>query len=274
MSPKVGSLDEAAFDDELRRSPDEALSLLADLTGATDPALRELARRLAGRVVLRLGRGGPVRARGVGRLRPSRLDGGGDLDVDASLDAILAGTASGTGASLDDLRSRSWARPSTAVCLVVDRSGSMGGARLATAALAASAVAFRAPEDHSVIAFADDVVVLKAQDARRPAEQVVDDLLALRGHGPTDLALGLRAARAQLDRSTAANRAVVLLSDGRPTKGDDPAPAARAVESLYVLAPAGDADDARDLAAAAGGRCVEVGGPSGVAAALAALVGG
>ena len=33
--------------------PDEALALLADLTGATDPRLRELARRLAGRIMRR-----------------------------------------------------------------------------------------------------------------------------------------------------------------------------------------------------------------------------
>ena len=36
--------------------------------------------------------------------------------------------------------------------LVLDRSGSMGGKPLATAALAAAAVASRAPEDYSVLA--------------------------------------------------------------------------------------------------------------------------
>jgi hypothetical protein len=45
---------------------------------------------------------------------------------------------------------------------------------------------------------------------------------------------------------------------------------ARALGSeLVVLAPAGDADDARALAAAAGGRCAERAGPSSVPAALA-----
>ena len=51
------------------------------------------------------------------------------------------------GAAVDPerLRVRRWVQPRTAVCLLVDRSGSMGGKPLATNAVAAAAVAFRAP---------------------------------------------------------------------------------------------------------------------------------
>lgn len=172
---------------------------------------------------------------------------------------------------LEELRATAWARPSLALSLVVDRSGSVGGERLATAALAAAAVALRAPEDHSVLAFNDRAVVLKAQDARRPVEQVVDALLALRGHGTTDLALALDAARRQLARTGAARKVTVLLSDARPTTGPDPLPAARRLDELVVLAPAGDAEQARDLAAAAGARVEELSGPSDVPRALHVL---
>ncbi len=48
MSPEVGELDESAVEEGLSDDPDDTLALLADLTGATDPKLRELARRLAG----------------------------------------------------------------------------------------------------------------------------------------------------------------------------------------------------------------------------------
>ena len=237
-----------------------------------DPALRELARRLAGRIVVKLGQRGSPRSKGIGKLRRTKLQPGGDLDVDASLEAILAAEASGRSPSLDDLTGTSWGKARTAVCLVVDRSGSMGGARLATAALAAATVAFRAPEDYSVLAFAEDVVVVKPQDVSRPTEDVVDDLLALRGRGTTDLALALRAARGQLARSSATNRAVVLLSDGRPTTGGDPAVEARLLDRLLIIAPAGDADDARELAATTGATCVELSGPASVPAVLSALV--
>ena len=79
--------------------PDETLALLADLTGATDPKLRELARRLAGAAVPRprpARPGAPARRRHACATQPYRPDGG-DLDVDASLDAIVDGAASASG---------------------------------------------------------------------------------------------------------------------------------------------------------------------------------
>ncbi len=166
----------------------------------------------------------------------------------------------------------SWTRPDTALCLAVDRSGSMQGARLATAAVAAAAVVLRAPQDASVLAFSGAAVVVSSQRDARDPEEVVDDLLTLRGAGVTDLALALRCADDQLARSTAARRVAVVLSDCRATTGGDALEAAAALwatDELVVLAPADDAEDARSFAAASGTRLVEVTGPSDVARALA-----
>ena len=274
LSPGLGQLDETAFEEAFAADPDATLSLLADLAGATDERLRALARRLAGRVAVRLGSSGPARQRGVGRLRRVPLTLGNELDVEASMEALLAAASSGKPVLLEELRGTTWARPAAALCLVVDRSGSVGGERLATAALAAAAVALRAPDDHSVLAFNERVIVVKAQDQPRPVSGVVDDLLQLRGSGTTDLALALDAARAQLERSTASRRVTVLLSDARPTAGPDPLPYARRLEALVVVAPSGDAGQARDFAAAAGGRFAELSGPSDVPRALAFLADG
>lgn len=270
----VGQLDETALDDLLGESPDEALALLADLTGATDPKLRELARQLAGRLVIEVAHMGRARRRGVGKLQVRPLDeSGGDLDLDASLDALVLAEAAGQVPDLDEVKVRAWAKPGTAVCLVVDRSGSMGGERLAAAAVAAAAVAWRAPDDYSVLAFGRDVLALKSQDGFGPAERVVQSLLALRGFGTTDLALALRAAGEQLARSRAARKVTVLLSDGRATVPGDVAGAARALEELVVVAPAGDSEDAERLAREAGGRCVGLSGPSAIPAVFAQLLG-
>lgn len=274
VSPRVGELDSEALDEAMASDADDALGMLIDLGSATDPALRELARRLAGRILVNLGRAGPPKSAGVGRLHRANASTGGDLDIDASLDELVAARAGGRSAALGDLWARRWARPSSALCLLIDRSGSMGGRRVATAALAAAAVAFRAPDDYSVLAFADDVIVVKAQNEDRPVEQVVDDLLALRGHGTTDLALALRAAGDQLAGSAATQRAALLLSDGRGTAGEPPDAAARRLERLLVLAPSDDSCDARALAAAVGAGFAEVAGPTDVPAALAALMGG
>jgi Mg-chelatase subunit ChlD len=274
VSPEVGVLDEAAFDDALEADPDEALALLADLTGATDQHLRELARRLAGRVVVDVVRTGSPRRRGIGRMRHAPADrSSGELDLDRGLETVAAARAQGVAPALGDLHSREWSRPDLALCLLVDRSGSMGGARLATAAVAAAACLWRAPLDTSVVAFGDDAVVLASQGSGREPEAVVEDLFRLRGHGPTDLALALRVARRQLDRSSAGRRITVLLSDARATKGGDPVAEAAALDELVVLCPAGDSDEAAHLADALGARWVEVAGPSDVPAAFGDVLG-
>jgi Mg-chelatase subunit ChlD len=267
VSPEVGELDEDALDASMRDDPDETLALLADLVGATDQKLRELARRLAGKLFLDVARRGPVRPKGIGTLRelPYTADGG-DLDIDASLEAILEGR--GGRIDVERLRVRGWVRPETALCLLVDRSGSMGGKPLATAAVAAAAVANRAPADYSVLAFGKYVVVAKGQTTPKPSDLVVTDLLSLRGHGTTDLAGALRVAGDQLARSRAGRKVTVLLSDCRSTVDGDPVAAAAALDELVIIAPESDADEATAFASRTGARLTTVTGPSAVADAI------
>ena len=262
ISPEVGEIDEAALDEAMRDSPDETLGLLADLTGATDPALRDLARRLAGRIVLDIGNRGRARPRGIGKMteQPYQPDAG-DLDIDASLEVLA-----------ERLRVRGWRKPGTALCLLLDRSGSMGGEPLAVSAVAVAAVASRNPADYSVVAFGKDVVVTKSQDVPKSAEQVINDVLTLRGHGTTDLAGALQVARAQLARSTAGRRVAIVLSDCRATVDGDPIAAARGIDEVVVVAPEGDADEARAFAASVGARIVTVSGPTDIPAAFAAAL--
>ncbi len=104
--------------------------------------------------------------RGVGKLqtRPSRPDGG-DIDIDARVDAVVMARGEGRAIDPEGLRIRSWTTPDTAICLMVDRSGSMGGAPLATSAVAAAAVAWRPPSDYSVLPFVKHVAPAKSHDA-------------------------------------------------------------------------------------------------------------
>ena len=269
----MGELDEEAFSELLGEDPDNALALLAEMGRATDATLRALARRLAARIALDRTRRTAPRTRGVSRMRSVRADRGGDLDLDASMDAVLAARAGGTAPALEDLVARQWGRPELAVCLLVDTSGSMGGARLAAAALTAAACAWRAPGEHAVLAFARDVTVLRPMTSQRPGGEVVDAVLRLRGHGVTSLATALGAAGSQLAASRAERRVVVLLSDCRATDEQDPVPVAAALPELVVLAPADDAEQAQAFALAAGARCAAVAGASDAPAALAELLG-
>lgn len=263
-------VDEQALADAMENDPDQTLGLLADLTGATDEKLRDLARRLAAQLFLDIARRGPSTPRGVGQLRTEKYrPDGGDLDVDASLDALVAARVAGRVVDPDDLRVRMWSTPGTAICLLVDRSGSMGGAPLATAAVAASAVAWRAPGDYSVLSFGKDVVAAKSQDVVKSNEGVIDAVLALRGFGTTDLAGALRAASDQLSRSRAGRKITILLSDCRATVPGDAVAAAGLLDELVIVAPESDAEEAIELAKRTGARVTTVAGPSDAAASLA-----
>lgn len=245
VSPDLGTLDEEAFREAWSADPDAAAALLADLAAATDRELRAAARRLAARVFLRMSRGHANRATGTRSLgATSRLDG--DLDLDRTLQRW-----GGTGdPQPGDLVTRHWVASRRALCLAVDASGSMRGHAVAMAAVAASGVVLSADGrlDPSVLAFAGEVSVLQEQGRRRPAEALVGDLVALRGHGVTDVAAALRTASRQLARVSGQERTVVLLSDCLHTAGDDPATALAGIDRLHVLCPSGT-DDARVAAA-------------------------
>lgn len=271
MSPDVGELDERAVDEALATSTEEVLSLLATLTGAVDEGLRAKVRALACRVVVDMARTGPAVRGRAGRLRSVPLDdGGGDIDLDRAVEAIAM--APGRVPDRRELRVWEWERPDTAVCLVIDRSGSMHGAALATAVLAAAAVACRAPVEHAVLSFAATVDVIRdiaePPAGDEPGARVVDAVLALRGHGTTDLAAALLAAGVQLSRARAGRRMTIVLSDCRATEPGDVVAAASALDEVVIVAPDDDAAAAHALAAAAGARCVEISGPADVVRAL------
>lgn len=275
VSPELGELDVDAFDALAAEDPEAAAALLADMAVATDAELRAAARRLAGRVFIRLGRVGPARARGTRRLGPSRrLDG--DLDLDRTIEAW------DPSASLrpDDLVTRTWTAHRRAVCLVVDISGSMQGLAVALAAVAAAGVVVANENgppalSPSVLAFGADVRVLQAQGVRRPPEQLLSELVALRGHGTTDLVGGLREASRQLAGAVAEERLVVLLSDCLHTAGGDPASALAGIDRLHVLVPLGGAEAeaaAFPLAARGGGQAQVVARLADVAPALTRIL--
>ena len=272
VSPEVGELDEAALEQLLAEDADEAIALLCDLTRATDARLRAAARRAAGRVFFRLASRGPGAKRGVRRL-VTEPGIEGDLDLDRSFERA-GGRRPNTA---EDLVVRRWRSADRAICLLVDRSGSMTGAAVGTAALAAASVVIAAGEqaDCSVIAFAHEPIVLQSQGRRRPPVDLVDDILALRGKGTTDLALALRAAAAQLRRSAARDRLVVLLSDCLPTAGGDPMAALGGIERLHVVGLVDDAesvDAGQALARRGRGRHALVLRPSDVPAVMSAAL--
>jgi len=273
VSPEVGELDEDAFAAVMAEDPDAAAAMLADMALATDRDLRTAARRLACRVFIQVGRVGRAPSRGTRRLVPNRR-ADGDLDLDRTLDRWTGSWPPAT----EDLVTRSWTGHRRAVCLAVDSSGSMNGLAVAMAAVAAAGVVLAADDKlaTSVLTFSGQVEVLQRQGQRRPAEDLVGQLLSLRGHGVTDLAAALRGARLQLLPAVADERIVVLLSDCLHTSGDAPASALAGIDRLHVLfpLPTPEAEEAaRALAARGGGTALPVRTLTDIGPALTRLLG-
>lgn len=271
ISPEVGVLDEAAMTRALAEDA-TAFELLAAMASATDENLRAAAIRLAASIVLDRARSGRPTMTGVSRLRTVRGAADGDLDVDASIEGVSAARAEARPVGLDDLATAHWARSRTAFAVVVDRSGSMSGARLAAAATVAAACALRAPDEHAVLSFAGTVEVIRPLVSEVAPAAVAERLLRLRGHGVTSLSVALKAARDQLVPARAARRVVILLSDCRSTDEDDTLEVARALPELIILAPADDHEQAANLAGLAGARWGAIDHPLDAAAALDRLL--
>ena len=271
ISPEVGVLDERAMSQALADDP-AAFELLAAMTTATDENLRAAAIRLSASIVLERARAGRPSMRGISRLRPVRGATDGDLDIDASIEGISAARTEARPVAVEDLTTVQWAKAPTAFAVVVDRSGSMSGPRLAAAATVAAACALRAPQEHAVLSFAGSVEVIRPLVSDITPAGVAGRLLRMRGHGVTRLATALRAAGEQLASARARRRVVILLSDCRSTDEDDTLPAARALPELVILAPAGDHEQAAHLAGLAGARWAAIEHPLDAAAALDRLL--
>jgi magnesium chelatase subunit D len=132
---------------------------------------------------------------------------------------------------------RQFAAAPRAICLLVDRSGSMSGYAVALAAVAAAAVVGAGGDRLrcGVIAFASEPMILLDQQTPRSSTAVVDDLLSLRGHGTTDIARALRVAAQQLEPVPAGGRTALLMSDALYTSGAHPLLAVGGLDCLHVL---------------------------------------
>ena len=173
---------------------------------------------------------------------------------------------------------RSWTGLRRVVSRAVDSSGLMNGSAGTIAAVAAAGVVLAGDDklETSVIIFAREVEVLQRHGVRRAAEDLVAQLVTLRGHGMTDLAAALRGARTQLLPAVADQREVLLLSDCLHTTGDPPETALSGIDRVHVLCPLPTPEAeaaARSLAGRAGGTALMVRGLRDLGPALTRLLG-
>jgi MoxR-like ATPase/Mg-chelatase subunit ChlD len=257
----LGALEEA-----LEQQPGDRLELLGKMTELHDHAdLRDLARRLARKILVREARQSLAGRSGRGRLVSVPYAGqAAELDLDRSLERLLS-TPHPSDKDLNVFDRRHHRR---AYALILDISGSMEGPALFHAALALSTFAVRvAPDPFAIVAFWREMSVLKRLHEEVFLDMLLDRMFSLAAQGLTDVGLGLRAGLEELESADAQERVGLLFSDGMQTAGEPAEPIAATFPLLHVVA-TGRGEESRTrcrrLADLGGGRCAVIETASGI----------
>jgi Mg-chelatase subunit ChlD len=138
-------------------------------------------------------------------------------------------------------------KPSLAMMLVIDKSGSMGGLKIELAKDAArSAVELLGPRDQiGVIAFDSDPFVVSELHSAADARFVMGRIASITAGGGTSMAAPLQQAYDDLLATSAQLKHVIVLTDGQSAPGDFDAIAANMAAAritLTTVAVGGDAD--------------------------------
>jgi Mg-chelatase subunit ChlD len=211
-----------------------AENLSATSCEIADAGLREFARRLATRSVLRRAHElvGPIQpSRRVVReplVEPFR----GELDEEETLENILGKEFP----QPDDWITARREERRTEVVLMMDTSLSMSGKNLALAAVAAAVFAFSIrSEDLSVVAFESTAKALTHLGERDVTARVVEEILSQPARGFTNIEDALAVGRRELARGENPRKAGLLITDGVFTAGGNPLAEAALFPQLFVL---------------------------------------
>ncbi len=153
-----------------------------------------------------------------------------EIELDCSLEKYMEQPELGI---LDNLVSYIRQKEKTAFVMMFDHSYSMKGMKIILAAITAAAIAQHFKRDYSVLAFSNQVAVLKAIDEPTGPEEVLERLFALELSGDTDIRLALETGLNHLGEYE--DKTGLILTDGAWNRGGDPLEAAVRFAKLSVI---------------------------------------
>jgi len=155
-----------------------------------------------------------------------------DIDLDNTIEAIIDQCA----ISSEVIRVFERERAMKAYALIIDRSASMSGLKIALAALLSAMLIYSSANPSLVItAFNTKVNFIKHFNEILPPNIVVDKILDLKAYGYTDIALALRTTYKELMKSGLSEYIGILITDGEWTAGENPLKYASLFDRLHVV---------------------------------------
>ena len=224
----------------LNQNPDEledffkkrdSLEIFANIYGMLKDDVRARAVKLASRLIVKVARRIADTGYRSGALKPiPGYADGADLAMGPTMERILSSPERSV---VDNLVTYGRTREKHAFVMMFDHSYSMKGMKIVLSAITAAAVARHFRTDYAVVAFSNDVTVLKGIDDDTGPDRLLERLFALELYGDTDTRLALESGLKQMRRYE--NKRGLLLTDGAWNRGGDPLGIAPVFDRLSVI---------------------------------------
>jgi MoxR-like ATPase len=209
----------------------DALQVFANIFGMLKQSVRELAVQIASRLIIKIAKQIADTGYRSGKLKlVEGCTDGAELELDRSLERYAEEPER---RMVDCLMSLTRHREREAFVMMFDRSYSMKGMKIILAAITAASIAQHFRRNYAILAFSNDVSVLKSVDASTGPEEILQRLFDLELRGDTDIRLALETGLSQLGQFE--RRRGLLLTDGAWNRGGDPMGAAGRFDKLSVI---------------------------------------
>lgn len=184
--------------------------------------------------------------------------GAENIDLDSTFENIIGKKYP----SYSDIIVLDRGRDNRGAVLMLDTSKSMGGEKLAIAAVTGATVAYNFKiNQYAIITFEDEAHVLKSLNNEKKIVRVVGEILETSASGCTNIEDALRRGLSEVNLLRVPKRRGILITDGFYTRGHDPRPVAREFPRLDVVyVPGGECSEKMcvNLAKLGSGKIVKV----------------
>jgi len=224
----------------LNTSPDEldqffekqdSLEVFANVIGMLKQNVRAMAVKIASRLIIKIAKQIADTGCRSGKMKlVNGFSDGSEIELDCSLERYMQQPELGV---IDNLVSYVRHQEKRAFVMMFDHSYSMKGIKIILAAITAAVIAQHFKKDYGVLAFSNQVTVLKAVHESTGPEEVLERLFALELSGDTDIRMILEEGLGHLAKFD--EKIGLILTDGAWNRGGDPLDAAARFDKLSVI---------------------------------------